>query len=491
MQPVPSIDTRRRLCLVALAVQCCAVAVACSGGRSSSDTGAPPSPSPDPGATPPTSPPAPVPGPPAPAPTDSTPSFPIRVEVGKRYLVDGGGRPLLLHGDTPWSLVGQLTDAQIDAYLADRKARGFTAILFSAPEAYYTNQSPAYLNVDGVAPFVPMPRFSAPNERYWRRVDHAVDGAKTRGMICVLNPAYLGYQTDGWLAAVDAAADSELFEYGQWLARRYAQGNVIWSMGGDHDTPRSLLTKQWNIALGIRSVRANDVITAHQMSDADNADDAYTYWSDYAGFNLNWVYGYETNGKFTYQLCEQAYGREMPFVGFEFKYEGSADATPAMLRRQSYGALLSGACGQFYGNNPVWHFGSPRWSESYTGTWQSNLDSAGVRQQTHVHALFSAFAWWKLVPAIDASLVTSALGSGAGRLYPALASDRSFALIYVPAASTVSVRFAALASPNVRVRFYDPTLGTFEPVFANSMGNSDPVPLSTPGERIIVLDAPD
>lgn len=416
-------------------------------------------------------------------------AFPLRIEPGQRYIVDNNGQPFLLQGDTPWSIVGQLTNAQINEYLDDRMARGFTAILFNAPEAYYTNQTPSYLNVDGEPPFSPMTNFKRPNERYWTRVDHLVNGAKARGIVCVVNPAYLGYQTDGWLAAIESADDGDLQTYGRWLAQRYDQGNIIWSLGGDHDTPPSLLTKQWNIALGLRSVRTTDIITAHQMSEGSNADDAYTYWSGYAGFNLNWVYGYETNGKFTYLLCAQAYSRPMPFVGFEFKYEGSADASQAMLRRQSYVALLSGACGQFYGNNPVWHFGSQRWHEPYSGTWQSNLAAPGAVHQSHVKTLFGAYSWWKLSPVVDATLVTSGLGTGANRIYAALASDRSFAFAYVPTNTTVTLNLVALAPAALRIRLYDPTRGTFAVVGGGTFTNAGDVDIVTGGERVIVVDA--
>lgn len=423
-------------------------------------------------------------------PAHAATTWPLSVHSSGRYLVDSSGVPFLLHGDTCWSIVGQLTNAQIDTYLSDRAAKGFTALLFSAPEAYYTSQSPSYNNVDGVAPFAPMTDFASPNGAYWNRVDYLVNGAKARGMVCVINPAYLGYATDGWLGAVNAESNTDLQVYGAWLANRYRQGNIIWSMGGDHDSPSSLLAKQWNIVTGMRSVRTTDIVTAHPLADGADASDAYTYWSGYAGFSLNWVYGYETSGFYTHTLCSQAYQRPgpMPFVGFEFKYENSDGASLAMLRRQSYGSLLSGACGQFYGNLPIWHFGSYRWGESYSGTWETNLNSAGAVQQTYVKALFSSCEWWKLVPRTDTSLVASSLGSNAGRLYPARASDGSFAMIYVPSSQTVTVVMSALSSSSVRVRLYNPTTGTFSTVSGSPFANVGTQNIATGDERVIVLD---
>lgn len=425
------------------------------------------------------------------APKLATPvRFPLRIEAGKRFIVDAGGRPFLLHGDTAWSIVGQLTNAEIDEYLADRSARGFTAVLFNAPEAYFTNQTPAYNNADGVAPFSPMTNFASPSDAYWSRVDHVVAQAKARRMACVINPAYLGYQNEGWLSAVAVASDASLRSYGAWLAKRYAQGNVIWCMGGDVDSPSSILAKQWNIVAGIRSIRTTDIITAHPWADASSADDASTYWNGYAGFNLNSVYGYETNGFYAYMLCAQASKRPIPFLGFEFKYENSNGASLAMLRRQSYGSLLSGACGQIYGNLPIWSFESTRWTyETYPGTWQSNLASTGAVHQSYVKALFSAYEWWNLEPKTDTSFVSSSLGSKAGRIYPARASDGSFAMIYVPNMRTVSIRMSELSPRKVRARFYSPARGTYEPIAGSPFANSGVVNIATEGECVIVLDA--
>jgi hypothetical protein len=415
--------------------------------------------------------------------------FPLSVHVTKRYLVTSSGMPFLIHGDTAWAIVGQLTNAEIDTYLDDRQAKGFNAVLFSAPEAYYTSQSPTYTNVDGVAPFSPATSFTNPVNAYWNRVDYLVNGAKSRGMVCIINPAYVGFNggVDGWWSnGLSSVSNANLQAYGVFLATRYQQGNVIWSMGGDWAMDTSTnRDKQWNIVTGMRTVRTTDLITAHGQS----GDEAWSFWNGYAGFNLNWTYAYETDGDYAYAEGANAYSRAgpVPHVFFEGKYEGSTSATLAMMRRQSYGSILAGACGQVYGNNPVWHFESPNWIESYSGTWETNMDSTGATHQTYVKALFDAYQWQKLVPQTGTTLVSSSLGTGAPRVNPALASDGTFAMVYVPTSQTVSVVMTALTPTSVRIRLYDPTNGAYSTVgtFANTGTRAIP----TGGERVIVLDA--
>ncbi len=61
-------------------------------------------------------------------------SLALRVGADRRHLVGGDGAPVLIHGDTAWSLITALTEHEIDAYLRDRRARGFNAIIVNLIE---------------------------------------------------------------------------------------------------------------------------------------------------------------------------------------------------------------------------------------------------------------------------------------------------------------------------------------------------------------------
>jgi len=423
--------------------------------------------------------------------------FPLSIHASQRYLVDAQGSPFFVHGDTAWSIVAQLTNAEIDTYLADRAEKGFNLILFNAPEPHWTSQTPVYNNVDGVAPFGTMSPmdWTDPVEAYWQRVDYVVNSAKALGMVCLINPAYSGYEADGkgWMDEIDAASAGDLQTYGAWLANRYTQGNIIWSMGGDMEAAASTRrAKQWNIVTGMRTVRTTDLITAHHLQPG-GGEDAYTYWGggSFPGFNLNWAYGWEELGDYMYELGAIAYARSMPFLGAEFQYEqegGPPAIGVTQLRRQSYGILLSGACGQNFGNSPIWHFESPNRPYEYTGTWESNLDSTGSVQQQYVKALFAAYQWWKLEPKTDASLVTTSLSTNANRIYPALANDGSFAMIYTPGGNFTAA-MSQLAPASVRGRWYNPTDGTYAAASGSPYANSGTQAFTAPGERVLVLDA--
>ena len=61
-------------------------------------------------------------------------TFPLKTAEGGRYLVDQDGKPFLVVGDSAWSLIVQLGDADIDRYLEDRQKRGFNSIIVSLIE---------------------------------------------------------------------------------------------------------------------------------------------------------------------------------------------------------------------------------------------------------------------------------------------------------------------------------------------------------------------
>ena len=337
--------------------------------------------------------------------------FPLSVSSNGRYLQGANGTPFFLQGVAIWSLEVQVNNTEIDQILDATQAKGFTCVLFEAIEHEFSSQSPAYENVDGDAPFASMTDFgSSLVSDYWSRVDYIVNGLKNRGMVAMINPAYLGYSggSQGWASEISAESDADLQTYGQRLANRYTQGNVIWCMGGDYDGDSTLRAKQWQIVTGIRLVRTTDIITAHTAPN-EMASDTWGGGS-YAGFNLNNIYGYTEDG---YDIPVEADGAyavsgPIPFFLIESRYEGENSVTAAQLRFQSYTPLLRGACGQIFSNNPLWHLEAGGYSMySYTDTWEEALDSDGMQDQQRLADLFTAYAWHKLVPKTDSSLISS------------------------------------------------------------------------------------
>lgn len=428
--------------------------------------------------------------------------FPLAISANQRHLVDGTGAAFFIQGDTPWSIVVQLAQtgspSQLTTYLNAREAQGFNTIMFSLIEHYFSSQTPFYRDVAGNDPFTGMDHdtvnFDAPVEAYWLRVDAIFAACKARGMLVLALPAYLGFgggannpNDQGWDSAVDAASNANLQAYGAWLATRYgpgsAYGNVVWCMGGDYNAPNP--EKCWNIATGILSVDSNAIISYHGA----RTTSGYTVASGQSGFNLNNVYC-DTDGV-SYALAATEYARSgpIPLWFIEGGYGGAE--SDAVVRRQAHQAVLSGCrAGHCYGTYRIWSFGDPNaGSDIGAAASLDDLDNTSGVEMSYAHALWASYAMHLLEPKTDTSLVTSSLSTGTSRVCPALASDASFAMIYVPSSQTVTVNMAALAPSSVRARLWNPTTGTFATVSGSPFANSGTQGIATGGERVIVLDA--
>lgn len=415
---------------------------------------------------------------------DVNSTFPLRRHTSGRYLIQNDGTPFLVHGDTPWMLTTQLTNPEITQYLENRAAKGFNAILIESPGWHFSSQDPHYENADGDNPFTDMVDVNfVMTAAHQSRLVHAVTESKRLGIAVFLNPAYLGFAggEEGMMAEVTNASAGELQAYGVALADLLGYGNVVLCMGGDYAGDSTERNKQWNIVTGWRTIKPDTLVMAHGAPGGPG----YDSWNGFTGWNLNTAY--PGNVANVYSECDTEYARSgpIPFVMLEGRYEQENDADAADLRRQSYTAILSGACGQFFGNNPIWHFESPETLFAYSGTWQSNLDSTGSVQQQYVKALFDAYDWWLLQPKTDNSFVTTSLGSNDTRVVAALASDGSFGMVWTPDV-TFTVNLAAFSISSIRARWYVTTDGTYAAI--DTYSNSGTQSFNPPAERVLVLD---
>ena len=133
-----------------------------------------------------------------------------------------------------------------------------------------------------------------------------------------------------------------------------------------------------------------------------------------------------------------------PFVLIESIYEGEHDSRPEQIRRQAWTAMLSGAAGQFFGNNPMWHFDGPTLFP-FAGDWRQALDSPGARDMTRLAGFLAARPWWSLEPDLDSVAVTRSGGPDQPAVYAARTPDRRLAVVYVPADGTTNPRELTMA----------------------------------------------
>jgi Protein of unknown function (DUF4038)/Putative collagen-binding domain of a collagenase len=281
----------------------------------------------------------------------------------------------------------------------------------------------------------------------------------------LLTPSYTGCCGDGWYEAMIANGPDRLRWYGEYLGRRYRDfTNILWVHGGDLDPPKKNLVRA--IAEGIRKYDPRALHTAH-----GHHTPALDYWQGEPWLQVNNVYTYESVSADA--LEQYARPERMPFFLIESVYENEYEATEQSLRTQAYQAVLSGAAGHVFGNNPIWHFDSGGAFPAPV-SWQEALGSRGAKSMTHLRNLLVTKRWWELEPDTDETLLTSGLGPEDDRAVAARTADRALALLYLPSSRKITVDLGELAGPRITARWYDPANGRFSTVRGSPFRASEP-----------------
>lgn len=404
---------------------------------------------------------------------------PLQISANHRHLVDTHGRPFLLQGDAAWSLIANTTREEAVAYLENRRAKGFNAILVNLLEHKWARKAPA--NAYGEAPFPDKNDLTVTNERYFAHADWVIREAEKRGITVLLFPVYLGYDgnqhDEGFYDEVLANGPEKCAAYGRFIGQRYGDfDNLIWVMGGDRD-PGAARDCVDRMARGLREFDHRHLFTAHCHSDSNlqkqfpssdwlDLDATYTYNI----VHLSLIWEYERKPVRPNFLIETVYEGEPQF------------ATELQMRRAAYWSVLCGGFGAVMGNNPLWQFN--------TG-WQAAMDGPSSTAMTHWGNLFRSRRWWELVPDQAHTIVTDGLGERWGLDYTASAAtpDGKLVIAYMTAARTITVDLTKMASGPVNAWWFNPRTG--QSTLIGSTANRSTGKFLPPGDGdwVLVLDA--
>ena len=408
-------------------------------------------------------------------------AYPLKVSRNRRYLVDQHNVPFLIVGDSPQAMIGNLSVSDAAAFIANRKAAGFNALLVDLLCAGYTGCRKDGTTLDGIKPFTTPGDLSTPNPAYFARADTIIRLAARAGLVVFLDPI----ETGGWLGVLRSNGIAKDSAYGRFLGERYKSfGNIVWSNGNDFQTWQNASddAEVLAVAKGIQSVdRAHLQTVELNYLTSSSRDDAH--WGSV--IKLDAAYTYNP----TYAEVLREYNRK-PFLpvfmveaGYEFEQNSQSisKGDPPILRRQEYWSMLAGATGQFYGNHYTWQFANG---------WKDHLDTQGSTQVGYLAMLFAGFQWFRLIPDQAHKIVTSGYGTfssdgsvgSSNYVTTAFTPDGKLVVSYFPTGGNIVVNMARLAG-RVRARWYDPTNGKFSAVSGSPFRNSGSVHLATPGKN--------
>jgi hypothetical protein len=411
------------------------------------------------------------------------PVYPLKVSPTHRYLVDQRNRPFMIVGDSPQAMTVNLSVADADKFLANRRAAGFNSMWVNLLCIVCTSLAGGRTDgttYDGIPPFRTPGDLSTPNEAYFARADRMIGLARKYGIVLFLNPIETGATPVGWLSVLRNNGVKKAYDYGQYLGRRYGKfPNIIWFHGNDFQSWRTRSDTELvqAVARGIKATAPAQLQTVELNYTVSSSLDDES-WRPLIGVDS--VYTYAP----TYAELLKEYNRPhfLPTVMVEANYEFEAWHYPTdleTLRRQEYWSMLSGASGQFYGNKYTWQF---------LDGWQEHLNTPGSQQMTYATKLFATKPWFKLVPDQRHKVVTAGYGRFAtdgavndnDYVTAARTPDGKLVIAYVPAIRTITVEMRRL-SGRAQARWFDPTKGTYVPVAGSPFANRGTRQFRPPG----------
>ncbi len=387
----------------------------------------------------------------------------LKVSADKRFLVYENGKPFFYLGDTAWELFHRLYREDVDLYLEDRAAKGFTVIQAVALAEFDGLTVP---NAYGKTPLRNNDP-TQPDVAYFEHLDYVIAKAESLGMFVGLLPSWGDKWNKKWGVGPEIFTPANARIYGEWLGNRYKNNAIIWILGGDrnpeNETHKAIIKA---MAEGIRkSVGSRQLMTYHPMG--KHASSEFFHTSNWLDFNM-FQSGHDKLNIPNYEFTTTDFTKSptKPTLDGEPRYEdhpinwkaenGYFDDFDA--RQAAYWSMLSGACGHTYGDHNIWQFWQKdrRPISAARTPWDEALSHPGSSQVGFLRRLFESRPWQLLVP--DQSLITVPDSSRAN-VRAARASNGSFLFVYVPNGETVKVDLSKLMGKQFYGWWFNPKAG--------------------------------
>ena len=390
-------------------------------------------------------------------------NWPLKASITGTYLTDQSGTPLMLVGDSPWTLMCSMTPTltganSMGAFFSDRKAHGFNAIFVQAIPSGQAGDGCSNTNaaLDGTLPFTACIGCTYPsgatennynyadaNTAYFAELDSLINIAAAYNLTVVLGTfpttgvTSTGTITEGPLVAARLSGNSctGLTTFGEFLGTRYKNyGNIVWFTGEDfQDWPSATTYNGYTdnqlagcVATGVATEDTNHLMTeelnyllsygnqnsgfsATQTANAVYSYDRYdeqllAYNSVPRQPNL-WIEGYyEYNQVYTY-LSPFPAGGGCTGTNGNIPPVTSSPLYDLATRMGQWGNLTSGALGGVM-------YGSCVTGDSIIPTgWPGYIDTPGASQIPYLNAFWAAIPWTAMVPDQTHNVVTAGYGT--------------------------------------------------------------------------------
>jgi len=427
------------------------------------------------------------------APMRSVKNLKLRVSANGRYFVDQEGKPFFYLGDTCWLLFQRPNREEVDEYLNDRAAKGFTVIQAYVLRGLGKKHPDGNSSLLDATPLLDRDP-NRPNEEFFRHVDYVVNRANELGLVMGLVTAKSWHVTEHPEKVFD---EKNAYTFGKFLGERYKNNGVLWFPGGD-SAPGKYDAVWVAMAKGLKhGCGGSQLVCYHGQGSTSSS--MWFHQADWLDFNSIQSGHHFGSDSYAFVSKDYALTPAKPTVDMEPAYENHPTGADQphidahKVRSQAYSAMLGGAAGHGYGALDLFYFykaADGPFPKNGFQHWRTAMAYEGARQVGLMRRLFEQRPWHKLVP--DQSVLTSEPGSGPYRLAAARAEDGSFVIAYTPRGQLLSIHVNKLTGTRVKARWYDPRDGSWHDVgeFANTDVREFSAPSQGPtNDWVLVLDA--
>ncbi len=437
--------------------------------------------------------------------------LPLQISESRRFLTTSDGKPFFWLADTGWLLFHRLTPPEVDLYLKDRAAKGFTVIqtmIVGTDDEFKVSDSFGGMAFEEGDP-------GRPNETYFRHVDAVVAKANSLGLRVAIAPTWANHVRKKGPHKGSRVFDAKhARDYGEFVGRRYRDAAVVWIVGGDCLVEQGDTAIWRALAEGLRSGGdGRHLLTGHFREGSSH------YFHKEPWLDFNFAYSGHVWAAPSYKDIRR--DRELiptkpvidgepiyenhpylaagkPYYRNKKAWDGKRRGDAHQVREAAYWAMLAGAAGHSYGAHDVWQMYDPekRAPKNHANTpWYEALDFHGATQMGIMRRFFESFDWQELVP--DQSMISCEQGKGEHHVQAARAGDGSFLMAYLPMGDPVSIRLDVI-SPKAKcpviAQWFDPRYGTWSAAgrFKNSgIGLFTPPSRGTNKDWVLVLQSED
>ena len=418
----------------------------------------------------------------------------LRVSANGRYFVDQDGKPFFYLGDTAWLLFQRLDRQEVDEYLKDRAAKGFTVIQAYVLRGLEARHPDGASSLIGEKPLIDRDP-TRPNEAFFKNVDYVINRANELGLVMGLVVSKSWHVNKHPERVFDA---KNAYTFAKFLGQRYKDNAVLWYVGGD--SPPGEDREIWMAMVkGLKEGSGGrQLISYHGQGHTSSSNWFHKEnWLDFNSIQSGHAWATKT-----YEFIVKDYGLSpaKPTVDMEPPYENHPTGkTPRIdshqVRKSAYWALLAGAAGHGYGALDLFYLYKDKdgpFPRNGFQEWHKALAYEGSRQVGLMRRLFELRPWYQLVP--DQSVIASGQGEGEDHIQAARAEDGSFLIAYLPHGRPVGIDMTKMSGKKIIAHWYGPRAGTWQEIgsFASS-GTREFFPPSV-GDRtdwVLVLDDAD